>query len=332
MIKALQVGLGPIGLRVAELMTTRRDVALVGAVDPDPAKAGRKLSDLLGAPLEPDVRVVASLEELAGNQAAVAAHCTGSHLQQVKRQLLELAAAGLNVVSTCEELAFPWHHHPDEAAEIDRAAKDAGVTILGAGVNPGFVCDALPLMLSNVCQRISRVRVERVGDARMRRGPFQRKIGAGLTPEEFRAEVEAGRLGHVGFPESVAMIASGLGWDLERTEQTVEPVIAEREIKTTEVAVTAGEVCGLRQQVRGWIGGEPRIELRLEAYLGAPEPTDLVRLEGVPELELRIPGGTHGDLATVASVVNYLGRVVSASPGLKTVAELAVGPRMAVGL
>ena len=117
------------------------------------------------------------------------------------------------IVSTTEELSYPGYTHMAEARKIHAMAKKAKVAVLGTGVNPGFAMDALPIALTGVCERVDRISVHRIQDARIRRLPFQQKIGAGLTPEQFQRKVDDGSVRHVGLTESIAMIADRDGLD-----------------------------------------------------------------------------------------------------------------------
>ena len=247
---------------------------------------------------------------------------TGSHLAAVLPQLKEIIAAGANIVSTAEELAFPYRAAPDLAAEVDRLARDGGVTVLATGVNPGFLMDVWPLFMTGVCQRVERIVVSRIQNASPRRLPFQKKIGAGCTLEQFQKLVDKGTLRHVGLPESAAMIAAGLGWELEELSEEIEPIVAQEAVSSEHIKVQRGQAAGVRQVAHGRVDGTERITLIFEAYLGAPQPRDEVSIEGTPNLKVVIEGGTHGDIATAAMVVNAARRVVEAPPGLLTMKDL----------
>ncbi|MBC7234194.1 MAG: dihydrodipicolinate reductase, partial [Chloroflexi bacterium] len=243
-IRVLQMGLGPIGRRVTRYLLERGGLEIVGAVDSDPALRGKRLdelADLAAEGLVSGVVVVGSVEEaLAGGSADVAVVTTTSSLARLEPQLAPLIAHGLRVVSTCEELAYPWKRQPALARRIDIAAREAGVAVLGTGVNPGFLMDLLPVALSGVCQRVETVLVERVQDAQYRRLPFQKKIGAGLSPAEFDAKIREGSLRHVGLTESMHMIAAAFGWELSETEEQIEPVLAEHTVRTPDLVIEPG--------------------------------------------------------------------------------------------
>jgi 4-hydroxy-tetrahydrodipicolinate reductase len=208
------------------------------------------------------------------------------------------------------------------AARLDAAARKAKVAVLGTGVNPGFTMDALPIALTAVCERVTSIEVLRVQDARIRRLPFQQKIGAGLTREQFARRVEAGTVRHVGFTESIQMIADAMSWKLDRVTDEIEPKMADGDVASDLLSVRAGQVCGLVQRGTGYVNGEPRIRLRLEAYLGAPESYESVLVEGSPRIHSRIDGGVHGDIATASMAVNAIPAVMSASPGFRTMRDL----------
>jgi len=315
-------GLGPIGLRVARLALARPGVQIVGAIDVDPQKTGRDLGELLGGTA---IGVTVSADAAAILNAArpeVALHATSSSLARVTPQLLTIAGAGVNVVSTCEELAYPWTAQPQLAAELDAAARRAGITLLGTGINPGYAMDALPLMLTAPCATIDAVRALRVVDAGKRRGPLQHKIGAGMTSAAFEAGVRTGTIRHVGLPESLHMLATSLGWHLDRSEDTIAPVLAEQQITTEFVAIEPGQVAGVQQIARGFIGEREVLRLELPMYVGAPDPQDSIEIDGDPPVRTTIAGGLHGDVATAALVVNAIPSVLRAGPGLASMAEV----------
>lgn len=323
--RAVQFGCGAIGCAVARLAWQRPDIELVGAVDIDKDKVGRDIGEVMGIEKNLGVTITDDLDKLfAKVKADVVFHQTGSSLKTVAPQLIKLLRFGLNIVSTTEELAYPYITQPDLANEIDAVAKANGATVLGTGVNPGFLMDIWPMAMTAVCQEVKRIRAVRVQDARSRRLPFQKKIGAGCTVEEFKKLAAAGTLRHVGLTESIDMIAAGLNWQLSQVTESIEPVIAREQVNTQYLTVEAGQVAGVRQVGRGFKNREELITLEFEASLGAPESYDAVYITGIPNLEVVMKGGTHGDIATAAMVVNAAHRVIEAPPGLVTMKDLPV--------
>jgi 4-hydroxy-tetrahydrodipicolinate reductase len=314
------VGLGPIGRSALGHALARPNLKVVGACDADPALAGKRLSELVsGAPSK--VRVVAAVAELPKlARGTVAIVCTSSHVPQARATLEALLGRRLHVVSSCEELVYPQLRHPAFARRIDALARKRGVALLGTGVNPGFVLDLLPALLTAPCLSVAAVRARRVVDATTRRGPLQRKIGAGRTVEQFRAEVAAGKLGHVGLPESAHLLCAALSFGKPELTETIEPVVATAPIETPFVRVEAGQVAGIDHWL---VAAAPRgrVELRLQMYLGAPEPRDEIDVDGEPPMKARLDGGTPGDLATVAALLNAAPRMGAVAPGLRTVID-----------
>jgi 4-hydroxy-tetrahydrodipicolinate reductase len=307
MIRVALVGLGPIGVEVGRALAARDDVQLTAAVDLDPALDGQRLGERV--PGAPDLRVGKNLAAaLAG--CDVMALSTSSRFAGVAADLETAIAAGVHVASTCEELAAPAAD-PARWAALDERARARGVSVLGTGVNPGFVMDRLVLQLAGACVRVERVSVERVVDAARRRGPLRKKVGEGITVEEFRAGVAARRLGHVGLRESAHLIARGLGWTIDRYDELIEPEVGDD-----------GRCLGLRQVGRAWAGGAERITLALAMFVGAPDPHDRVQLDGDPPLDVHIEGGTQGDRGTVGAMVNAVLRLPRAPRGLITVADV----------
>ena len=322
-IRVLLVGLGPIGATVGRQLAARRGFRIVGAVDIDPAKVGRDAGAVIGLERPLRTRVRAGIREaIRATRPDVAVLCTSSSLAEVLPQFEEVLRERVPIVTTTEEAAYPTRRTRAIASRIDAAARRAGVAVLGTGVNPGFTMDALPIMLTAACARVDAVEVRRVQDARIRRLPFQQKSGAGLTVAEFEARVAAGTVRHVGFTESITMIADALGWRLERVTDEVRPKVARRAVASEWLSVAAGRVAGLVQDGIGYVGGEPRIRLHLEAYLGAPSAYDSVLIEGMPRLYSKIEGGVHGDIVTAAMTINAIPRVIAAEPGLRTMRDV----------
>ncbi|HEV7669216.1 MAG TPA: dihydrodipicolinate reductase [Thermoanaerobaculia bacterium] len=311
-IRVLQVGLGPIGASIARQVMERAGFELVGGVDLDPAK-GREIGVMVSSDL------ATALREMRPDIAVVS---TNSALEKVAATIETCLAAWVAVVSTTEELAFPWRERPELARRIDSAARAAGRAVLGTGVNPGFAMDALPLALSAVCERVDGVIVRRIQDASKRRLPFQHKIGAGLSVEEFHAKVAAGGVRHVGLAESIGMLASAFGWNLDSVTDEIWPKIATERVASPDLVVAPGHCSGVVQLGLGMEAGTVRVRLEFEAYLGAPESYDEVEIAGSPALKSRVVGGIPGDLATASIVVNAIPRVLAAPPGLITMRDL----------
>jgi 4-hydroxy-tetrahydrodipicolinate reductase len=325
MYRVLLIGLGPLGTRIGRELIERGVGDLVGAVDTAPELAALPVSKLVpGA--DQGLAVVPALDAFGRWDVVDAVIvATSSTVRACAPTFAACLREGKAVVSTCEELVWPWLREPGLARELDVTARRFGGRLLGTGVNPGFLMDALPVFLTAVCSRVEHVRVERVQDASARRIPFQRKIGAGLTIGEFKERLAAGGFGHVGLGESVHLLAHCTGLSIARWEERIEPVRADRELPGVggEGRIRPGMVAGIEQTATAWDnGGEPVIEMLFHAAIGAVGARDRTIIRGEPSLEMVMPGGVHGDAATCAIAVNAIASLLSAEPGLHTMASV----------
>jgi 4-hydroxy-tetrahydrodipicolinate reductase len=326
-IRAIQYGVGPIGASIVRLMREKQAIEIIGAIDSDPAKVGRDLGEIVGAKDAPwGIAISADAKDVLEQNADVVIHSTSSSLPKVMDQLLACLEAESCIVSTCEELSYPFRTHPELATKLDAAAKEWGVALVGTGVNPGFVLDKLIVTLAAVSQRIEHAKGLRIVDGGKRRLPLQKKIGAGMSVEEFRAKVAEGVIKHVGLPESVAMVADSLNLPVEKITETIEPKVATERVQTEYLSVEAGQVAGVHQIARGLSkSGEELVYLELQMYVGAKDPADSIWLTGHPNISLVIPGGSPGDIATASVVVNSIPAILDAPAGLRTSRDLPLG-------
>ncbi|MFQ5758655.1 MAG: Gfo/Idh/MocA family oxidoreductase [Candidatus Bathyarchaeia archaeon] len=328
-VRVVLCGVGAVGRRIAKFLLEKEGVEIVGAIDIAEEKVGRDLGEVIGANKKLGVEVSDDADAVFSRaKADVMVHATTSFLKQVYPQITKALQHRVNVISTCEELSYPRIADANLAGKLDELAKRRGVTVLGTGVNPGFVMDTLPITLTGACQEVKAIKVDRSLDAANRRVPFQKKIGAGLTPEELKQKLERGEItAHVGLEQSMNLIASALGWELDEIlVAPVEPVIAERPVASKVeggVTVESGQVAGLKQS--GWAvkNGKRVITLNLHMYMGAEE-YELYTIEGVPTINMKNTPCMHGDISTVAMIVNSIPKVINASPGLATMKDLPI--------
>ena len=322
-IKVVQYGLGPIGLGIVDVLLARPWVQLVGAVDIDPIKVGKDVGQLLSSPRKTGILVSnRAADVLKKTGAEVVTHATSSYMAAIQPQLLEILDNGVSVVSTAEELTYPFAKHPELAKDLDERGRRNHSVVLGTGVNPGFLLDTLAVVLAGVCQKVNSIRAERVVDASLRRLQLQKKIGAGLSTAEFEKKVAEGAIKHVGLPESVGLIALAMGWKVGEIQERITPVVAEKEVKSEQITVPPAAVAGVRQVAKGILAGQELVVLDLRMYLGAPNPHDSILIDGTPPVDMTIKGGVHGDSATPAIIVNAIPRLKSLEPGLRTMLDL----------
>jgi len=326
-VRVVLYGIGAIGSSIAKSLLEKEGIEIVGAIDIAKDKVGKDLGEVLQIGKRVGVVVSNDPKKVLSKACAnIVIHATGSYLKDVYPQIAPLAPYGVNVISTCEELSYPFVSEPELAKKLDALGIKYGVTFLGTGINPGFLMDTLVITLTGVCQGVNKIRVERVMNAATRRLPFQKKVGAGLSVSEFKKKIEEKAItGHVGLEQSIGMIASALRWELDKiVVEPVKPVIAVKDVASQVIKVKKGYVAGLRQTARGVMKRRDMITLEFQAYIGAKEEYDAITIDGVPLIYQKISPCVHGDLATVAVIVNSIPKVMNAAPGLATMKDLPV--------
>lgn len=326
-IKIVLYGVGAVGALIAKFLLEKEGVEIVGAVDTAKDKVGKDLGEMLGLKRKLGIRVTNDSDTLfKQTKPDIVVHATSSFLKDTYRQIANIVKNNVNVVSTCEELSYPYAAEPKLARDLDLLAKKHDVTVLGTGINPGFLMDTLVITLTAPCQRIEKIEATRVMNAATRRLPFQKKIGAGLTLEEFKEKIEHKHItGHVGLEQSIRMIADALAWKLDMIIlEPVEPVIAKKAAESKDIKVKAGNAAGLKQKAKGIINGKEAIALDFQAYIGAEEEFDSVTIKGIPNVNQKIQPCVHGDIGTIAMVANAIPKVINAQAGLLTMKDLPV--------
>lgn len=323
MVRFVSYGLGPIGSLIASVALARNGYELVGAIDVSPSIVGKDVGQVLGLNKLMGIKVESDAETVLKNtKPDVVFHATGSYLDKVHDQISLSIVHHADVISTCETLAYPYYRYPELAAKLDNEAKKYGVSVVGLGINPGFLMDLLPSLLTAPCVKISKIEVTRSLDASKRRKSFQKKIGLGLSQEEFRRRLLSGDITcHVGFSESVLLIASIIGVKLQEVTETTEPLLAKEEISVGDIQIKESHVRGIVGHGIGYINGLDFIRLKLIAAVGE-EDYEEIKIRGEPSLTWRCVTGTPGDIATAAIVVNSVQRVIEARPGLLTVKDI----------
>ncbi|MDO8963884.1 MAG: 2,4-diaminopentanoate dehydrogenase [Coriobacteriia bacterium] len=307
------------------ILDRAQDVELVGAIDIDPAKQGMTVGELIGR--DCDVRITSDHDAVLALNPDVVCILTASNLHEISAPVEAAVRAGADVIGIAETLAYPWASDPEWAEKFDDLARENGVSILGTGVNPGFVLDALVIALSSVCLRVDRIEAARVNDL----SPFGPTVmasqGVGTTVEQFNAGVADGSIvGHIGFHESIGLISYALGWEIDEIVETREPIVTGVERSTPHVHVAPGDVCGCRHIAKAYSGGELKIELvhpqQIHPGLEGQDTGDYIAIVGDPEIHMantpEIPGGK----GTYASIGNYIPLIGGADPGIVTVVDM----------
>jgi 4-hydroxy-tetrahydrodipicolinate reductase len=326
-IKVVLYGVGAVGAMIAKFLLEKQGVEIVGAVDVAKDKVGKDLGEVLGINKKLGIKVTADADALLSQvKADIAIHATSSYLKDTFPQIASIIKHRVKVISTCEELTYPYYTAPKFAKELDALAKKHKTTVLGTGINPGFLMDTLVITLTAPCQKIEKIQAVRVMNAATRRLPFQKKIGAGLTVAEFKHKIKKKQItGHVGLEQSIAMIADALAWKLDKiVAESVEPVIADKTVESKDISVKVGNVAGLRQKAKGIMENREVIILDFQAYIGAKEEYDAITIDGSPNIKQKVQPCVHGDIGTVAMVVNSIPKVIKAPHGLLSMKDLPV--------
>lgn len=319
--RILQVGLGPLGQKTVQFAVAR-GFKIVAAVDSSPELLGKDLGLVCGLK-KMNIKISGTVKSALKNKKAdVAIVTTVSSLAKMENLIAEIAREKLSVVSTCEELSFPWQTQPARALKLDKLCKKHKIALLGTGVNPGYLMDYLPTALTAVSKKVDSVQVWRVQNASVRRVPFQQKIGAGLTLDQFRQKEKEGTLRHVGLPESVDFIAARMGWKLTKKTESLNPVVAATDITTGYKLIKSGMACGVEQIGRGFIGKREVITLYFRAAVGEEKSYDTIEISGEPNIRSTIENGINGDIATCAITLNAIQSVLLARPGLVTMSDI----------
>ncbi len=338
-VRVLIWGFGAMGSGMADMLLDKTGVEISGVCDMHPERVGRSIFEVLERPRKdhPEVIITEDIDALLKPGIAdIALLATDSFTKKAYPKILKLVKEGINVISTAEEMSYPRAQEPDLADEIHAAAKEYGVSVLGTGINPGLIMDLLVVLMTGACRSVDHITAERVNSLSPFGPAVMEEQGVGLTPEAFGLGLEDGSLaGHVGFPESVRMIADGIGWTLGGpVEQTQEPIISTVPRKTKYIEIAAGDVAGCDQRGTGYVYGEPRIRMihpqQIEPELEGTETGDYVTISGVPDVNLSIRPEIPGGIGTIAMCVNMIPQVINAAPGLKTMLDLPV-PRAILG-
>lgn len=329
-IRVVQWGLGAMGSGMAKLMLEKPGIDVVGAIRKRPDSVGKDLGEVLGVDRTLGVAVTNDpATVLTKDTADLVIHATDSFTKTSFNDVKSILEAGLNCISIAEELSCPYAQQPELSAKLDEIAKTNGVTLLGTGVNPGFVLDLLIIALSGACHRVDRIEASRVNDLSPFGATVMRTQGVGTTPEEFNAGVDSGAIvGHIGFPESITMISDALGLGVDRIEQTREPIISHTERSTPHVTVKPGMVAGCRHIGIGYRDNVEVVKLihpqQIHPGTEQVDTGDYITIEGVPTINMAIQPEIPGGIGTISVAVNMIPIVQSATPGLKRMFDLPV--------
>jgi len=324
----IQVGLGPMGRIITSLLLKRRNIALKGVIEIHPQLVGKKLNKILEVKEDLDLNIESDLKKaLSKERVDVVIIATSSSFEKIIPTIKIAIRSGSNVISICEELSYPFQYFPKLSEDIHQLAKSNNVTVVGTGINPGYLMDLLPIVITAPCQSVESIKVTRMMNSAKRREPFQRKIGTGMTLEEFHQKIKNKEItGHVGLTQSIQMIVAALGIEYDEiVEFPPKGIISDKEFKTSYgVEVPKGYICGLQSKAIAKKGEKEIILLDFVAYAGDHEEYDSIIIKGNPNINQKIIGGVHGDVGSAAMVANLIPKVIAAKSGLMTMKDIPV--------
>lgn len=337
-VKVVIWGFGAMGSGMAKMLLKKKGVEIVGVCDMAPNKVGKSVYEVLGVEREdrPEVIIKDNIEEVLTEKCCDICLCaTDSFTKNAFPKLKYSLEKKINVISTAEEMAFPYAQSPELTKELDNIAKENGVTVLGTGINPGLIMDLLVVCLTGCMIDVEHIEAKRVNSLSPFGPAVMEEQGVGLTVEAFEKGVSDGTLaGHVGFPESIQMIAKAIGWEVEKIEQQMKPIVTSVDRKSLFGFAKAGDVAGVNMTGQGYVNGEVKIDMihpqQIEPEMEGTYTGDYITIKGTPEVNMSIKPEVEGGLGTIAMCVNMIPHVINADPGLKTMIDLPV-PRAIMG-
>ncbi len=330
LIRVLIVGTGQMGSAIARVLLEKQGVEIVGACDSRSELTGADLGRVIG--LERDLGTVIGSDLLGAIHQAqpdLAIQAAASQLEAVAPDIELLLCHGVSVISLAEEMAYPWYRSTAIAEKLHGLATANGAVVLGTGINPGFVLDLLIITLTGACARVETISASRSNDLSAYGETVLRAQGVGATPEAFARGVREGTVtGHLGFPESMHMIAAALGWRIDSIEQSREPIVSTVRRETPQIVIEPGQVAGCLHRAFAYRNGSPLITFdhpqQVRPELEGARTGDRIEIRGVPDIQIEGSPEIAGGQATAAIAVNMIPRVLSAAPGLHTMADLPV--------
>lgn len=327
-IRVVVLGTGQMGSGIIKLLLEKQGIEIAGVYGRRADRVGSDVGEVVGLGREIGVKLTNNLAELLEEtRPHIAIQATCSKVVQAVDEIKTILNHGANIVSIAEEISYPAYEAPQLADEINKLALEKGVTVVGTGINPGFVLDLLVITLTGVCYSVESITAKRINDL----SPYGPSVlttqGVGITPEAFRKGVKDGSVvGHFGFPESISMIAKALGWKIDRIEQNREPIISNVKRETPFVTIEPGHTAGCTHTATAYMDGRPVINLvhpqQVHPHLEDVQTGDYIEIKGEPDVRFsgspEIPGG----IGTIALAVNMIPQAIKGAPGLKSMMEL----------
>jgi 2,4-diaminopentanoate dehydrogenase len=336
-IKVIIWGFGAMGRGMAKMLLMKKGVEITGICDLNPAYKDQNFLDILEVKSDhPVVKIDTNIDQVLGKQAAdVVLLCTDSFVKGAFDKIKKVVSHKMNCISTAEEMAYPYANESELASQIDHIAKAFGVTVLGTGINPGFIMDLLVVALTGTMVDVEHIEAKRINSLSPFGPAVMHEQGVGISLGEYHKRImDQSLAGHVGFKESVTMIADALGVKLDEFKQQMEPIVTTVDRKSPYGEAKAGTLAGINMTGQGLVDGSVFIDMyhpqQIEPEMEGTQTGDYINLKGTPNIHMSITPEVNGGIGTIAMCVNMIPHVINAKPGLKTMIDLPV-PRAILG-
>jgi hypothetical protein len=334
-IRVVQWATGAVGRYALRSVLSRPELELVGVLVYDPGKVGKDAGELVGLPYT-GVSCTDDPARILGLDADCVLHMPlpasffgpdrGADLETV----CALLASGKNVITTTG-FVYPKSYGPGVVGRIEAACAEGGTTLHGTGINPGFMCDFLPLALTGLSDRVDHIYVRESSDFR---GHPSREVVVDLVgftrpAGDYTAAVRPYRAFQRSlFAESVQLVADALEVKLDEVEESDEFELAGQEFEIAAGVVGEGTVCASRWVFSGLVRGRPFMTIEVVYKADATkvsrwaEPGFALHIEGVPQMSVSVDEVSHGLAAAAAHAINAIPAVCAAPPGIRTLLDL----------
>lgn len=330
-IKVAVWGFGVMGRGITRTLLEKQGVEISGVCSKHPDSVGKGVLEMLGVTSgQPEVIIQSDIDKvISPGSCDICVLASDSFINKQFDKLAAVLEKGVNAITIAEEMAYPWAQEPQLAARLDEIAKGNGVSVLGTGINPGFVMDLLAICLSGCMATVNSVQCKRINSLSPFGATVMEEQGIGRTVEEFQEGVSTGSLaGHVGFPESIRMISDAIGLGVDSIRQQMEPIVTAIDRQAPHGFAAAGLVAGVNMTGQGLRDGRVVVDMlhpqQIEPELVGIQTGDHITLEGSPRVEMRISPEISGGQGTIAMCVNCIPHVINAEPGLRTMIDIPV--------
>ncbi|HPR23684.1 MAG TPA: 2,4-diaminopentanoate dehydrogenase [Bacillota bacterium] len=329
-VKVIIWGLGAMGGGVADMLLSKKGVDIVGVAGRG-KKIGTSMYDYIKTEKgdREDVIIGDAEDVIKPGSADIVILCTDSFTKNAFPRLKFIMEQGINVITSAEEMSYPKAKEPELTEELDKIAKKNGVSCLGTGINPGHIMDMLVLIMTGCMVDVEHITSRRVNSLSPFGPAVMEEQGIGIAVEEFKKRKAEGTMaGHVGFAESVGMMAEGLGLEVEKFSQDMNPITTDVDRKSPYGFAKAGSCAGVSMEADAKLTGGMEIRMehpqQIEPEQVGVQTGDYVIIKGTPAINMVNSPEVEGGLGTIAMCANMIPQVINAKPGLHTMLTLPI--------